>query len=180
LTIRRFCARRIADDCRQRRTRCQVSGVRCQVSGVRCEVRGAGCQAINLGSEVHSERQIDVPSRNVYENKGARKAEVSRLVRTGGSRRAGSCSQKMKVQPEMLLKINDREHRTRGVPILASDSCLLASLLQGTQAPVERGAHTPVTGYPGNMLKTKVRRTQSPITNRHSPMPWLPTPHFKK
>ena len=32
---------------------------------------------------------------------------------------------------------------------------------------MERGAHTPVTGYPGNMLKTKVR--QNPITHHKSP-----------
>jgi hypothetical protein len=51
----------------------------------------------------------------------------------------------MKVQPEMLLKTHDREHETReygmrGVQILTSDSCLLASLPLGTQAPVERAA----------------------------------------
>ena len=51
--------------------------------------------------------------------------------------------QQMKVQPEMLLKTHDRDHRTREYGI--------------------RGAHAPVTGYPGNMLKTKVR--QSPITH---------------
>jgi len=73
--------------------------------------------------------------------------------------------QQMKVQPEMLMKTNDREHGmreygTRGVQILAS-------ALQGTLAPVEWGAHAPVTGYPGNTLKTKVR--QNPITHHKSP-----------
>ena len=71
----------------------------------------------------------------------------------------------MKVQPEMLMKTKDREQGTReywttGVPILAF-------ALPETLAPVERGAHAPVTGYPGNVLKTKVR--QNPITHHQSP-----------
>jgi len=73
--------------------------------------------------------------------------------------------QKMKVQPEMLLKTHDREHGTRGYETRGVQ--ILASALPGTLAPVERGAHAPVTGYPGNMLKTKVR--QNPITHHQSP-----------
>jgi hypothetical protein len=89
----------------------------------------------------------------------------------------------MKVQPEMLLKTHDREHGTReygtrGVQILAS-------ALQGTLAPVERGAHAPVTGYPGNMLKTKVRQNpiahhKSPFANALAPGSLLLTPVFQK
>ncbi len=81
--------------------------------------------------------------------------------------------QEMKVQPEMLLKTQDREHGTReygtrGVQILAS-------ALPGTLATVERGAHAPVPGYPGNMLKTKIR--QNPITRHQSPFAHAVAPH---
>ena len=70
----------------------------------------------------------------------------------------------MKVHPEMLLKTHDREHGTReygtrGVPILAY-------ALPGTLGRVKQAAHTPVTGYPGNMLKTRAR--QNPITHHKS------------
>jgi len=64
----------------------------------------------------------------------------------------------MKVQPEMLLKTHDREH--------------------GTRRYGAGGAHAPVKGYPGNMLKKRCAVTQSSITYRHSPMPWLLTPSF--
>ena len=69
-----------------------------------------------------------------------------------------------------------REYGTRGVQIPAS-------ALQEDPAPVEPGAHAPVTGYPGNMLKTNVR--QDPITHHQSPFANALTPgslllHFNK
>ena len=71
-----------------------------------------------------------------------------------GSLRLTLVPQEMEVQPEMLLKTKRREHGTReygtrGAPILAS-------ALPGTLDRGEQGAHTPVTGYPGNILKIKV------------------------
>ena len=72
--------------------------------------------------------------------------------------------QEIKVQPEMLLKTRHREHGTReygtrGVPILAY-------ALPGMLGRVKQGAHTPVTGYPGNILKTRV--LQNPF-DHHPP-----------
>jgi hypothetical protein len=59
----------------------------------------------------------------------------------------------------MSMKTKDRENGTRGVPVLACAP-------QGTPAPEEQGAHAPVTGYPGNVLKTKA--LQSQFTHRQS------------
>ncbi len=86
----------------------------------------------------------------------------------------------MKVQPEMLLKTQDRENRTREYGTRGGQ--ILASALHGRLVPVERGAHVPVTGYPGNMLETKAR--QNPISNHKSPFTNALTPvssllHFK-
>ena len=70
----------------------------------------------------------------------------------------------MQVHPEMLLKTHEREHQTRehGIPGVQ----ILACAFQGARAPVEPGARAPVTGYPGNVLKTKVRK--NPFTNHKS------------
>ncbi len=83
-----------------------------KVSGVRCKVSGAvgKSKVEGLPAGVSQERLTfkDVPSRNVYENKGAQKAEVSRLIPTGvGRAMASAPNQEMKVHPEMLLKTKD-------------------------------------------------------------------------
>ena len=70
---------------------------------------------------------------------------------------------KMKVQPEMLLKTHDRQHGTRDTGRVDSSLCPP----RNAGPPVQQGAPAPVTGYPGNMLKTKVR--QNPITHHKSP-----------
>jgi len=63
------------------------------------------------------------------------------------------------------MKTKDRQYGTWGYGTQGVQT--LACAPQGTLVPVERSAHAPVTGYPGNMLKTKVR--QNPITHRKSP-----------
>ena len=94
-----------------------------------------------------------------------------------------SCSSKIQVQPEMLMKTNDRKKRTRGYGTRGVQ--IPASALQGTSASVQRGVQAPVTGYPGNMLKTKVRQNpithhKSPIANALAPDSWLLTPALQK
>ena len=114
----------------------------------------------------------------------------------------------MKVQPEMLLKtkegvrsprseVQSRETSAAGVPVLTPGSLLLAPVLQEMKVHPEillkthdrehgtRGAHAPVTGYPGNMLKTKVRLNpithhKSPFANPLTPDSLLLTPALKK
>ena len=85
----------------------------------------------------------------------------------------------MKVQPEMLLKTQDRENRHGNTGHGAGKFWHLLST-EGW-SPWSRRACAGA-GYPGNMLETKAR--QNPISNHKSPFTNALTPvssllHFK-
>ena len=146
----------------------EKEGIRSQVSG-----RGPGVRREKTTFQAGMCMKTNEGARSPRSGVRSRKASAAGAhVLTPGSLLLTPVLQEMKVHLEMLLKTHDREHGireygTRSAQILAPDSGLLASLLQGTQALVERGADAPVTGYPGNMLKTNMR--QNPITDHQSP-----------
>ncbi len=156
------------------KTKNEVSGARCKVSEYLSRLwnpdRRFGRARIELPEN-------DVPSRNVYENKvHGPKSEV-RSPKSKGLGGGCAYSDSWLLAPDSCTSRNEGvtgdvdENKGPGTwdrGILDTGRRRFWLLLPKDRWPsVERGAHAPVMGYPGNMLKIRVR--QNPITHHKSP-----------
>ncbi len=163
-----------------KRTRCQVPGARCQGAHLDSDVPAGGL-ATARSEKTTFQPGMYMKTKNTVRNP---RSEVRSL---GSKGLCGLCaySDSWLLTSDSCASTNEgatgdvventrsgsrkTEHGMRGVQILAS-------AFQGTLAAVERGAHASVTGYPGNMLKTRAR--QNPITNHKSLFANALAPYF--
>jgi len=122
------------------------------------EVRGpTAISRVRTTTHRAGDKNHDVRTRNVYEKKGERKTEVIRLISTAGSQGESSHHEKMQVQPEILLKIKDRQNgQTPIVAILAGFVAALPRI--GILAPdslLQSFALQEMQVQPEMLLKTK-------------------------